>query len=316
MSEIAIPLIVTAKNEEASLGPCLRSLLVAEGHARRHGVEISMLVVADDCTDGTAEIAQSLGVPVIAASGGKVEAQRTGLAHATKTVPTPFAIFSDADILVEPTTLSTLVRAMDPPHVRVAFPDKEPLPPRRETTLARAIHTYNRRRGFSTQRTWFSGKLFAMRGWHVPLPEELCARAATLPADPFLDLASPMRVDDIFLSRMVVAEGGVAALAPCDTLIRYRAPETWLGMLHVYRRMRRELERMDVLFPEHRAVGQRHGRRRYDALPRRPGRELLDAGVFAAALAGCKLAYRAERATTRWLGVQWNPWPKVGETRL
>ena len=125
-----------------------------------------------------------------------------------------------------------------------------------------------------------------------------------------------MRVDDVFLSRWVVERGGLAALAAARGRITYRAPETLLGMVHVYRRMRRELERVDRLFPELAAAGARYGHRRYDALPTRLDREAFDLMVFGAALSCCKLAYRIERRLTRAVGASLDPWPPIAETKL
>lgn len=313
-----VPLIVSAKDEERSLPACLASLRRSRIEAERRGCRLLPLLAADDCRDTSAEIARAFGFGVVPTSGGKVEAQRAGLAAAARSgeALASFAIFSDADIVVEDATLGALIEAMAEPRVLVAFPDKLPLAPRRRSALARAIHTYNARRGFSTRRTWFSGKLFALRGWRVPDAAEVARRAAALPPDAFLELAAPLRVDDVYLSREVVARGGVSALAEVPSTIRYRAPETLLGMMHVYRRMTRELERTDALFPELREAGLRWGHRRYDALPRRPERALVDLAVFASALAVCKLAYRAEGALARRAGLRLPPWPKIEETRL
>jgi glycosyltransferase involved in cell wall biosynthesis len=75
-----IPVTIAAKNEEASLGACLDALLAAVEHGRGRGFEFAVLVVLDDCTDRTEEVARARGVQVLHSSGGKVEAQRAGLA--------------------------------------------------------------------------------------------------------------------------------------------------------------------------------------------------------------------------------------------
>ncbi len=314
----AIPLIVAARNEAASLASCLPTLQAAVAAARASdGASFLGVVVGDDCTDATLEVAESAGFAVLRSSGGKVEAQRRGLEWARAQLgKVDFAVFADADILVPETCLTELVRAMREPGTLAAYPRKLPLPPRSATVLAHAIHSYNLRQGFASKSTWFSGKLFALRGWDIPLPEEMARRAAGLPPDPFLALDAPMRVDDVFLSRAAIARGGIRALRQVDVTIRYRAPETWLGMMRTYRRMRREIERMDLLFPEQRAVASTFGQRRYDALPKPFERAAMDLAVFWAALLLCKVGYRAERALSRAVGRGWDPWPAIEETKL
>src|SRR5258707_703905 len=68
--------------------------------------------------------------------------------------------------------------------------------------LAEAIHLYNLHRGFSAERTWFSGKLFAIRAWSIPTRAELGPRLRAL--EPFYRLDG-LRVDDIYLSRATIA---------------------------------------------------------------------------------------------------------------
>ena len=321
-----IPVTIAAKNEEASLGPCLDALLVSVEHGRGRGLEFAVLVVLDDCTDRTEEVARARGVQVLRSSGGKVEAQRAGLARWTGEPSgergtaggQPFAVFMDADVLVTPPTLAALAEAMlARPDVRVACPPRSPLPPRRSGWLARALHIYNRERGFSSQRTWFNGKCFAMRGWSVPTRAELAPRIARLPVDHFYDYAAGMRVDDIYLSRRVVADHGPAALAETDAgCVLYRAPESLRGMYRYYRRMRMELARVSALFPELDAAAARFGARRPDRLASasRPDRRAYR--LFSAALAVCRVGYRLERAYYQHFARSPCPaWPPVEETK-
>ena len=304
---LTVPLSITARDEERAIGACLDSLLAAVVVAEReHAVWIDPLVVLDDCTDRTAAIAAARGVRTLASTGGKVEAQRAALRGG------PFHIFSDADIVVENTTISALCAAMlADEHLAVAMPKKLPLHPRRATPLATALHTYNARRGWSSERAWFSGKLFAIRKWNAPASRELATRAAGLPASRFYDYAAPLRVDDIYLSRRIVHDHGTAALREVDATLHFRAPETWRGMYRYYRRMRRELERIDALYPE-----LPKQRRAPDLLATAPPDERRAWRVFQLALAGCRLAYRAERFACERLGMPArNPWPAIAETK-
>jgi glycosyl transferase family 2 len=299
----AIPLVITARDEARSIGACLDALLAAAAIAEaRCAIRIAPLVVLDDCRDETGAIAAARGVRCITSSGGKVAAQRAGLCEA------PFHLFSDADITVAPDTLAALCDAMlGDPALAVAFPPKQPVPPRGRTALARALHIYNARRGFSSERSWFSGKLFAIRRWAIPDAHELAHRAATLRPSRFYDYAAPLRVDDIYLSRAVAPLRETAA-----GTVWFRAPETLRGMYRYYRRMRRELERIDALFPETRSAPPR----KPDLLATASRDERRAWQLFQLALAGCRLAYRAERVACDRLGMApGDPWPVIAETK-
>jgi glycosyltransferase involved in cell wall biosynthesis len=290
-----IPLVIAAKNEERALGACLDSLLAAVELARsRAGLRFDPVVVLDDCTDATGAVAASRGVRTITSSGGKVEAQRSGLVPGA-----PFHVFADADIAVEGETLAALARAMDDPSVEVACPPRRPLAPQRRTPIARAIHVYNAHRGFSAQRTWFNGKLFAIRSWAVPTLAELAPRLAALPHDRFYQAHLGLRVDDIYLSRTIARERGPAAIHETgEGALWFRPPETLRGMYRYFRRMRMEIERLDRIFPETRATHEKHGVRRTDpaAVARATREERRLFLLFRAAVKGCEIVYAAERA--------------------
>jgi len=310
---MSIPVTIPARNEERALGPCLDALLESARHAKEEaGIELDLLVVLDDCTDATLDVARSRGVRTLASSGGKVEAQRAGLREG------PFAVFVDADVLVTKPTLAALAAAMlTRPEVMVAFPRKLPLPPMSSRRLARALHAYNREHGFSSQRTWFNGKCFAIRGWSIPSRAEIAARIERLPVDRFHDYAAGMRVDDVYLSRRIVAEQGPAALLETERgCVYYRAPETLRGMYRYYRRMRMELARVSALFPELEDVHARFGVRRADRLAQASPGDRARYVEFQIALAACRAGYRLERAYYRHVARSTCPaWPPVEETK-
>jgi hypothetical protein len=310
-----VPLTVVARNEERAIARSLASLLRAARFAeQRLPVRIEPLVVMDRCTDRTPQIVA--GFPEIEsarADGGKIEAQRRGVR------PAPFNVFSDGDIEVAEDTLFALCQVMSSHReVQIAFPPKQPLPPRRGTALAQALHRYNAARGYSSERNWFSGKLFAIRTWDIPPRAAVAARARGLRPSPFYAFADGPLADDILLSRLCLLRHGPGALRETGAgMVWFRAPETFAGMYAYYRRMRRELERTDALFPETRAVHARHGRRRQDLLGRAPVAERLLHAVFGLALLGCRLRYRCERLAVDALGVSpGDAWPPVEETKI
>ena len=293
---------------------------MARRHAEaRSAYEYELRVVLDDTTDGTAAIVRGYdGITLLESRGGKVEAQRTGARTRQGAPAPPFAVFCDADVRPSEDALLALSTLLDArPDVEVATCPLAPLAPRRGTLLAAALHTYNARRGFSTARSWFNGKLFAMRAWDVPERAALAPRIARLVPDAFYDFDAGIVIDDIYLSRAVVSAHGPAAIAETDGgVVLFRAPETWRGMNRYYRRMRRELERLDRLFPETAAVQRAHGRRTADLLATAPSRERMHYALFSAALAACKVVYVAERAWVRHVRRGPRPfWPPIEETK-
>jgi glycosyltransferase involved in cell wall biosynthesis len=310
-----VPVAVTAKNEERAIAACLDTLRRAVAFAEaRLPLRFDLLVVLNDCTDQTEEVVQRQGVPLLHTTGGLVEAQRAVVR------PAPFLVFSDADIAVAEDTLAAVARVMlEQPGVMVAYPSKAPLPPRRRSLLAQALYVYNRRDGFQTRRQYFNGKFFAIRRWQIPGRDEVHSRSAALPADRFYRFDDGLRADDIYLSRWILHEWGPAAIVEVpQSRLWFRPPETLAGMYHYYRRMRMEIERLDLLFPELRAVHQRHGVRTYDwgRVRQAPGRERWLWRFFRLALLGCKLWYVGERFYYRHLARRDCPaWPPITESK-
>jgi glycosyltransferase involved in cell wall biosynthesis len=301
-----IPVIIAARNEERAIGACLDSLLASARAAEaRLPVRFHLIAVLDDCTDGTrGEVARRPSVEILVSSGGKVEAQRRAAS-----LDAPFRIFADADLLADTDALGCLAQAMlEDRHLLAAFPRLEPLPPRRRTPLAKALHVYNLRRGFSSQRSWFNGKLFALRKVSLPSREEVRSRARLLPKSRFFDYEQGLIADDILLSRRVLLLGGPSALRETEGCVRYRAPETLRGMYFYYRRLRREIARTDALFPE--TLGA-HQTRTADLLPQAPLREKALHAIFQGALLVCRALYRLEVAAK----FQIDPWPSIAETK-
>jgi glycosyltransferase involved in cell wall biosynthesis len=308
-----ITVAITAKNEAAAIGDCLRSITAAVRHAEeRLSLRFRIVVVLDDCTDATESVARSFPkVAVIHSSGGLVEAQRR-----VANLP-PFVIFSDADILVSESTITVLCETMlTTPDLQVAYPRKTPLPPLRRSLLSAALYSYNRTNGFQNARHYFNGKLFAIRDWQVPTLEELQPRIAKLPQNCFYHFESGMQIDDIYLSRDILRRYGPGAIREvADGEIFFRPPETFLGMYHTYRRMRREIERLNLLFPETVPV---HQQRRYDrtAERRAPLQERLLWRWFRAWLAVCILRFHSERLYYTYLASTPGPnWPAITETK-
>ncbi len=77
-----VGVVVPARDEQELLPGALAALGVAASRAARLGTTVDLLVVADSCTDGTAEVARTAGVPVLEVDAGAVGlARAAGLRH-------------------------------------------------------------------------------------------------------------------------------------------------------------------------------------------------------------------------------------------
>ncbi|MFD5392231.1 bifunctional polysaccharide deacetylase/glycosyltransferase family 2 protein [Streptomyces sp. NPDC127074] len=98
-----VSVIVPAYNEKECIANTLKSLSAAT-----HPIEI--LVVDDGSTDGTADIAEAMGLPNVRvlrqANAGKPAALNRGIAHASHEL----IVMMDGDTVFEPTTIRELVR--------------------------------------------------------------------------------------------------------------------------------------------------------------------------------------------------------------
>jgi glycosyltransferase involved in cell wall biosynthesis len=311
---VRITIGVTAKNEEACIAGTLESLLRSIAFAEAAGVaQFDLVAILDECSDGTERVVRGFpGIEVIRSTGGLIEAQRQ-IAYRR-----PFVIYSDADILVGENVVAELAHTMiGEPAVQVAYPTKRPLAPARRTLLASALYCYNRVEGFQRARRYFNGKLFAIRDWKAPTLEELAPRLAALPHDCFYNFHAGLQADDIWLSRDILLRHGPDVIREVSSAeIFYRPPETFTGMYRMYLRMRREIERLDRIFPETRPAHQNRGYDR-EAERRAPFRDRLLWRVFRIALGVCRVRYVAERCFYQHFArSECSAWKPITETKV
>lgn len=138
--------------------------------------------------------------------------------------------------------------------------------------------------------------------------------------DGFYNFHAGLKIDDIYLSRKAAIEHGPGAIREvAGGRIWFRPPETFEGMYRTYRRMRMEIERLNLLFPETADAHARWGVRGIDrkALRRASGRDRRLWRVFQMALGLCRTRYRAERFYYRHLSRTPCPvWEPVVESKL
>ncbi len=115
----AVAVIVPAHDEQELLGACLDTLRMATRHARRAGLHVRTLVMADACTDDTPTAAYSRGVRCL-----EIDARNVGVARAAGVTATLaelgregfatsqiYLLHTDADSLVPPDWITTHVHA-------------------------------------------------------------------------------------------------------------------------------------------------------------------------------------------------------------
>ena len=97
-----IAAIVPAHNEEALLGDCLAALRVAAASARLKGEPVMLIVVADDCSDRTPDIARAQADAVLRVAYRNVGAARAAGARIAIAAGARWLSFTDADSRVAP----------------------------------------------------------------------------------------------------------------------------------------------------------------------------------------------------------------------
>ena len=314
-----VTVAVTAKNEENTIRETLVTLEGAIECATAHlAISFELLVVLNDSTDRTKEFVPE-HISILETSGGLVEAQRVVADR------DPFVFFSDADILVDSRALVEVVQAMlSDESLMVAYPQKVPLKPEKRSFLARALYTYNLNDGFENKREHFNGKFFAIRGWEIPRKTEF----SQFTKGGFLQLSEGVLADDIYLSKFILSEYGAKAIQETTGKIYYRIPATFEGMYRYFRRMKVELLRVKILFPDLKWPESAARKTEYQALANATFAEIFDWSVFRMAFCFCRLRYWIECKRFQWLGssseVFWKPVveskrafrPKVKRLRL
>jgi glycosyltransferase involved in cell wall biosynthesis len=101
-----IGIVVPAHNEEAVIARCLESLIIAAAHTRLLNEQVYIVVVMDDCTDGTRAVVDHYPVHGIAVCYRNVgEARAAGVDHLLREGARWLA-FTDADTQVPETWLA------------------------------------------------------------------------------------------------------------------------------------------------------------------------------------------------------------------
>lgn len=101
-----IAVVVPAHNEEAHIGACLQSLICAAACPALAGEFVLIIVVLDDCSDGTRRIAAEFGVRAVDCSARNVGTARAMGAQIALAAGARWLAFTDADSEVAPNWIS------------------------------------------------------------------------------------------------------------------------------------------------------------------------------------------------------------------
>ncbi len=108
MKQHKISVIIPAHNEEKYIGKCLKAILRAKRHIHSHKVEA--VVVANRCTDNTADIAKKLGARVIVNNDKCISSIRNAGVKASKG---DIVITVDADSIMSEYALKSVVDMLE-----------------------------------------------------------------------------------------------------------------------------------------------------------------------------------------------------------
>jgi len=100
-----IGVCIPAHNEERDIARCLDSVLVAARHPGLGGEPVQVVVVLDDCTDGTAALAAAWPVTTLSTQVRNVGLARSAGARHLLTEGARWLAFTDADTVVSPAWL-------------------------------------------------------------------------------------------------------------------------------------------------------------------------------------------------------------------
>lgn len=97
-----LAIIIPANNEEAAIGACLCSVMVAARCPALEGEQVLTIVVLDACTDNTAAIARLAGAFITVVNARNVGMARAEGARLALALGARWLAFTDADTIVAP----------------------------------------------------------------------------------------------------------------------------------------------------------------------------------------------------------------------
>lgn len=224
--------VIAAHNEAAVIGRCLDAII---GSPTPDG-ELEIVVVANGCTDGTAEAARRPGVTVLdLPTPGKANALNVGDSY-VRTFP---RIYLDADVTLSPGAISEIARSIEETDALAAVPVRRMVLRGRPPSV-RAYYAIQSRLPAAVRGLYGRGA--------IALSEKARARFGDFPDatadDLFLDslfsdderqlvftatayVAAPMRSADL-VRRLVRVRAGNSAMRESSASVRRSSSTSWL----------------------------------------------------------------------------------------
>lgn len=273
---------IPVHNEEQSLPESYASLVEAINYLPKY-VQVEVIYCLNGCTDQSEHILRHMtsastrmdNFQIIESEPGKMNAQMAIVRNRQfKDAPVCFA---DADILMGRATLAALHNKLTTDsRCMVSYAHVEPHYDNKHngnsSSFPDLLFSHYNYRKHQPPRNYFHGRTFMMRDAH-PLEEmgiDLAERVERVrQIDPWyvnhLGLEKGPLIDDIYLSRVIVAEHGLDAIAEVpDARILFHPPTTVEDYFRVLERTRAEIKRLDLLYPEHAQIQQKHFRREFE----------------------------------------------------
>lgn len=265
-------------NEEQSLPDSYASLVEAIYQLPRN-MNVEVIYCLNGCTDGSEKLLRDMTIAsrrmenlaVIESAPGKMNAQLAILkARTNKDAPICFA---DADIVMSAQTLLALhTKLATDPNCQVAYARVEPHYPGQPSPFQDLLLSHYLSRKHQPPRNYIHGRTFMMRDSSLleHMNDDLAERLEQAQRDHpeyvgFLGLKDGPKIDDIYLSRAVVAKHGLRAIAEVhDAEAQFHPPATFEDFIRVMERTRTEIKRLDILYPEHAHLQETVFRRDFD----------------------------------------------------
>lgn len=162
-----------------------------------------------------------------------------------------YIAFMDSDVVLEKRVLRMLWTTLETDkQIMIAYGQPVPVFPRKLSLLHHLLRVHYSLRERAYQRPYFHGRTFMLREWFFDHPNEPLFVNPRVSARLRLPLG-PI-VDDIAMSRMAVARWGMGAIREVqEANVYFDPPDTIRGIYAGSLRVALEVQRLDLLYPEH-----------------------------------------------------------------
>ena len=188
------------------------------------------------------------GFRVITSGEGKLTAMRAIVAQR---IERGYLCFVDSDVVIESKVLRLLWEALERDACcKLAYAQPVPVFPDDRNWIHRLLRVHYSLRERVYRRPFFHGRAFMLREWFFDAPGSLdSVRPGVIRR---LSLERGPLVDDIAMSRMAVARwGGESIIEVQEANVHFDTPDSLRGLYAGALRVALEVQRLDLLYPEH-----------------------------------------------------------------